>query len=463
MKNTKRILIAILFLSVAARVGASILLGDKAEVLPGTYDQISYHTLATRLLGGYGFSFGQMWWPITAANAPTAHWSFLYTLYLAGVYLVFGIHPLAARLIQALLTGLLQPYLVFLIGRKIFNDWVGLIAAGLMAFYIYFIYYASTLMTEPFFITAILLGIYLSILIVERTTRVKFTLAPWISKPAEVASTYRGFLQSTSFLSISLGLALGATILLRQLYMLFVPFLLLWILWSLRHYRKEQIRVACLSLAVVAAMILPFTAYNFSRFGRFVLLNTNAGYAFFWANHPIYGTQFEEILTSTTYAELIPQELTYLDEAALDQALLRQGLQFVIQDPARYLLLSLSRIPVYFKFWPSPDDGMISNISRVFSFGLLWPFMLYGLFRSGKILLSASRRWKDLVSSPLFLLYTFIVVYTAIHLLSWALIRYRLPVDAVSLIFSGLAFYDLVPRLLPRRIQIPTTIRERSV
>jgi hypothetical protein len=42
-----------------------------------------------------------------------------------------------------------------------------------------------------------------------------------------------------------------------------------------------------------------------------VLINTNAGYAFFWANHPIYGAHFVPILTPEmgTYQSLIPQEL----------------------------------------------------------------------------------------------------------------------------------------------------------
>ena len=44
------------------------------------------------------------------------------------------------------------------------------------------------------------------------------------------------------------------------------------------------------------------------------------------------------------------------------------------------------------------------------------------------------------------LLITFVSVYTLIHLLSWALIRYRLPVDGVMLIFAGVALVDLVER-----------------
>ena len=48
---------------------------------------------------------------------------------------------------------------------------------------------------------------------------------------------------------------------------------------------------------------------------------------------------------------------------------------------------------------------------------------------------------------PLFLLYMFIVVYTGIHILTWTLVRYRLPVDAVLVIFAGLAMVDLIGRV----------------
>ena len=172
-----------------------------------------------------------------------------------------------------------------------------------------------------------------------------------------------------------------------------------------------------------------------------MLLNSNSGYAFFWANNPIYGTHFQPILSGTSYQDLIPVELRNLDEAALDQALLRRGLQFIWDDPVRYILLSFSRIPVYFMFWPSQGSGLISNISRVVSFGLLWPFMLYGVFRS---ILDQKLKLIDYISSPSFLLLFFVLIYSGIHILSWALIRYRLPVDAVMLVFAGYAFINII-------------------
>jgi hypothetical protein len=71
--------------------------------------------------------------------------------------------------------------------------------------------------------------------------------------------------------------------------------------------------------------------------------------------------------------------------------------------------------------------------------------MVYGL-----VLAVYRRRLSAFLIDPAALLLLFALVYTAIHLLSWALIRYRLPVDAVLIIFAGLAVVDLWQRLKPR-------------
>ena len=43
--------------------------------------------------------------PMVIRRPATAHWSFLYTLYLTAVYALFGPNPLVARLIQAVAIG----------------------------------------------------------------------------------------------------------------------------------------------------------------------------------------------------------------------------------------------------------------------------------------------------------------------------------------------------------------------
>jgi hypothetical protein len=256
-------------------------------------------------------------------------------------------------------------------------------------------------------------------------------------------------------LTLLLGVALAITVLLRQVFLLFIPILFVWLLWQ--RYRSglanmdisaakrnwfealwtkpmwQMMRILSGAALVLILAILPWTWRNYQVFGRFVLLNTNAGFAFFWGNHPIYGYNFTSILPNDgpSYYSLIPTELLSLNEADLEQALLRRGIGFVQDDPVRYVILSLSRIKDYFKFWPSADSGLISNLSRLLSFGIMWPFMAYGFF------FHLRRSWHN----ESLIIYLFIIFYTAIHLLTWALIRYRLPVDALLLPFAA---YSLV-------------------
>ncbi len=416
----KKGLAIIIIVSILFRLLAAIYLGNKVEVMPGTADQVTYHTLAQRVLSGFGFTFDQPWWPATQAGEPTAHWSYLYTFYLVFIYKVFGVNPLVARILQAIIIGFLQPWLLFKISKKVFPHISALIAAGWIAVYTYLIYYSAALMTEAWFITIVLAVFFVTL---------------------EVA-------QSGGSLAryLLLGVLIGLAVLLRQVFLLFIPFLFLWLLWVRRKYFRVHFRKMLMSGLVIFLMILPFTIFNMQRFNRFVLLNTNAGFAFFWANNPVYGTHFVAILPEEmgNYLDLIPTELLGLNEAALDSELLKRGLDFVVHNPIQYLLLSLSRIPILFQFLPSEQSSLISNISRVTSFALALPFMLAGIFLSLKDLIRQKKLFFD---SPISIILIFGVVYTTIHILTWSLVRYRLPVDALFLIFAGLALGKLQGRL----------------
>lgn len=427
--NPRRTLIAILVVSVLLRVAVALYMGNSVVPLPGVSDQESYHNLALRVLGGHGFSFGENWWPVTKANAPTAHWSFLYTLYLTAVYAIFGPVPLVARLIQAVAVAVLMPLLAYRLAQKLFSPrtlplsvrerekgtQIGLLAAVGTAVYIYFFYYAGALMTESFYITAIMWIFNIAIGLKQAEKR---EWSKWIL----------------------LGVALGVTVLLRQLFMLFIPFLLLWLWWATR---PNLLKLA-LPLVITILFMLPFTIRNYRVFNQFVLLNTNSGYAFYWGNHPIYGTQFIPILPPEmgTYFDLLPKDLLQqnLNEAALDSALLGRALENIQADPVRYLLLSLSRIPPYFMFWPDSASGTVSNLSRLGSFAFFLPFMLIGLVMSLRYRYGS---WQNWLASPFALLYLFILVYTGIHVLTWTLVRYRLPIDAFLIVFAALALYRI--------------------
>lgn len=459
-----RPLLVILILGVLLRLAVAFLLGDQVEILPAIYDQVSYSKLAENVAAGKGFSFDTDWWPATRAGEPTAHWSYLFTLYLATMYKLFGYHPLIARLLQALLSGILMPWLAYRLARRALPSsslklWrleisPALLAAAWVAFYPYFLYYAGALMTETFYMTAILWTL-------ERALTLTSTSppAPLLIGEGRKGRGGRGEtgVRSKGVMAfLLLGLALGVTVLLRQAFLLFVPFLFLWLGWaftrqpSWRASGRRLLLGGLLSLLVLAACIAPFTLLNYRQFGRFVLLNTNAGYAFFWANHPVHGSVFVSLFTEEmpSYQELIPSELRHLNEAALEQALLKRGLGFVIEDPLRFLLLCVTRIPAHFIFWPRASSSLPSNLTRVGSLGLALPFMIAG----GILWFNQARRRRlDPLSGALLVL--FIVVYVGVHLVSWAGIRYRLPADSVGLIFAAYALWRLLNWLLSRRCQ----------
>ena len=103
------------------------------------------------------------------------------------------------------------------------------------------------------------------------------------------------------------------------------------------------------------------------------------------------------------------------------------------------LACRLSRVADYFMFWPAAETSLVNNAGRVLSFALFLPVMIYGLWLSR---VDWRRYW---------LLYAFMLFYSAMHILTWAMIRYRLPVDAVLLLFAALGIADLFVRMRARQ------------
>jgi hypothetical protein len=191
---------------------------------------------------------------------------------------------------------------------------------------------------------------------------------------------------------------------------------------------------------VLLAFILPWTYRNYRAYNSFLLLNSNTGYAMYSAQHPMHGTRFRAFKAAPLPEGVWKPGMT---EAEWDRVLMRRGIGFVLEDPGRYVLLSLSRVADYFEFWPT-NTTLLNNVGRLLSFTLYLPFMLYGIYLAGRL---AQRRGgelqdKSFTSSfqhPVFLLFLFMAFYTLLHVLTWAMPRYRLPVDATAMPFAALA------------------------
>jgi hypothetical protein len=440
--RTNRLLL-ILLAAVVLRVAVALYLGNEVDAPALLTDQRSYDALGARLLDGHGFSFAANWYPFTPAAAPTAHWSFLQSLYVAAIYGLFGANPLAVRLVTALLGGLLLPLLSYRLTQRLFPARAAtplpLLAALLTALYAYFILYAATLMTETLFIASLLWSL-------ERT----LALGQRLRQPTTNwrATRWRELLP-TALLpnALTLGLALGLTALFRQSILPAVPLLFLWLLFVAGYAGWQQgrgwLRIDALISLTIAGLLLilcllPFTIRNYQVYGQFLLLNSNSGFAMYSAQHPLHGARFQ-----TFTAAPLPPNLHELgeNEAQWDRALRQMGLEFIREDPVRYLRLSLSRVASYFEFWPT-DTTLLHNAGRLLSFTLYLPFMVAGFILAGRQA-KRGRGWLDFLTTPTALALLFITCYALLHILTWAMARYRLPLDAVAISFAALALQRL--------------------
>lgn len=399
-------LVSILALAFALRIAVALWLGDKMEVLGagGTHDQISYDMLAYRVANGYGFTFPVSWYPWVPPNTPTSYYSGSMVLHLAILYRVFGYHPLVARILYAFL-GTIVVYLVYRLGRRLFGESAGLFAAFCAAIYSYLILYSATLLTEIPFILFLLLAINSAYEVAQKNNRLHLCI---------------------------LSLALAGAMLFRMAVFPFVLILLAWVYFSGRKgARPVKLWHLLIPLMVIACAIAPWTIRNYLLFDRFMLLESQFGHVLWNSNHPEQGTDFRG-----SWVAEIPSELRNLNEADLTNELLHRAVTNILTDPGRFALLTLSRVKYFFTFWPTTDSSLSSNLGRVLSTGILVPFMLVGLALS-------IPRWKLVLP-----LYLFLVVHLSVYLISWVMIRYRIPADTVLLIFAGLALSRIARTLL---------------
>jgi tetratricopeptide (TPR) repeat protein len=183
-----------------------------------------------------------------------------YPWFLAGVYAVFGTHPLPPRLVQMGL-GLISVLLMFLLARRCASKTTAIIAMLFMGLYWAFPYFEG-LLTYPSVVIFLLLCMMLAL---ESWTR-----------------------HQTLPRIFAAGLLLGLFGLFRPNGLLFAPVLVLWIAWVL--CRRQRARRIPAQAAVCAAGILiaiaPPLARNYLAAEDFVFLSSYGGLNFYVGNNP---------------------------------------------------------------------------------------------------------------------------------------------------------------------------------
>ncbi len=419
MNRTRLTLIAIFLVALGLR---SIVLYERSSgpgfavpiVDAGAYDQ-----MARQLLAGEGVEPRMFWQPI------------FYPLFLASVYGLSGGSILAVKILQAIL-GAITCCLTFVLARKLFDQRVGLLAAGLTACYGPLILFEGELLAAGW-------AAFWSIALV-----LLFTLAAQRLQPASGSDSRNtaGFGAATA---LGLGAVSALAVLARPSFLPFVGIVWLWLLWRLWRQPKldveQDAREARRRLAIAAAaglagfmmITLPVAFASERVTGHFGFLPGSGGLNSYIGNNP-ESCETLSVRPGDAWGELIELPARHgIDGYAernrffygrVVQYLRQQPLDFLSGMAEKALRFANSRelprnIDVYFARGESKLLAALSWKAGLFGFpyGLIFPFAILGLVRE----------WRRL-GSPLLL---FLTLYPLAIILVFVTARYRVPIIPV--------------------------------
>jgi hypothetical protein len=327
----------------------------------------------------------------------------------AAFFAVLGPNLLLIRIVQAFAIPL-QAWLLNAIGRRIFEPRVGLFAGCAACLYPYFLYFQGLALSETLFTTALL---------------------------AFVAALYR-LEVSPGRAPFVVGLGAVATYIKASLTFL-PPFLLL---------PFVRPRVVLIGLFVYLLCLAPWWIRNYMVLHAFVPFSTTASMNLYVGNNPHTLTAHGDWSVDADPAE-VTRIAALPGEIAQSQAYTADAISFIGANPGRFIELCVLRLSAFWAFVPNAE-GYRSGILRWISALSTGPMLALALVG----LVATRRAWRRLLP-----IYGLITYFTALHTLTIASIRYRLPIEPYLILLASagaVACYDRLRRRGPITRSIET-------
>jgi len=339
---------------------------------------------------------------------------------------LFGPSLFAARLFLAGI-GTLACALTYLLGKRLFNERVGLIAAGLTAISPTFIVFSVEFLCE----TAFAVMVLWSLISGHRV----FQLLSEARLPA-------GKILLHSHLT---GLAIAAGVYQRPSWILAAPIVAGLLLLTARPGRRmASLSAGVLIVVGMVLVLLPWGIRNQVVTGHFTLTT-------FWMGPSLYDGLNPDA-TGDSNMEFYDRnpETRGMSEFEVDQYYRAKGQQFALENPGRTLELAALKAVRYWKPWPNAEQ--FRHPLAMISVSVLWVPMLLlaglgavwllrnregtgGVFVcSGSVPCQTLREaiWSvSILAGPIF-------YFAILHLIFVSSLRYRLPVEYPLLVLAAL-------------------------
>ena len=356
----------------------------------------------------------------------------LYPYLLSFFLLITGKSIFMARLLQAVIASF-SAVMVYLLGRKLFSEKVGIISGFAYAAYGTIIFYEAMFLIPVLFIFLNLLAVYLLL-------------------------KYEGDYNPKRWLLA--GLIVGLSAVARPNILLLVPFFLIWIYWGFRQIKSlgKRLIIPLIYLAGILIPVFCVTARNLSVTGEPVLISSQGGVNLYIGNNPDTegltmlmpevklneSLPWDEFTTATREAaeKEAGHKLTAGEESSFWT---KKALKYIWNNPGAFVGITLKKT-LYFMLGFENSDQTDIYQSREYSsllslliwkkpiyfpYGLILPLGLVGM-------ILCWRRRKNLA-----LLYIFIVGYIPTVVLFLVTARHRLTIIPFLLMFAAYAVLSL--------------------
>ena len=338
----------------------------------------------------------------------------LYPYFLGAVYAIFGHDYFIIRIVQALI-GALTSVLVYLLGKKVFSERIGIIS-GLIAASAWLLIYFEAELLIPVILLPIDLGLLLLLIKSRETDK---NLYWWLS-----------------------GLLFGLSLIARPNIGIIIP-ILIWLFLQKADFKLFTKRLGIFALGTIIP-IIPVTYHNI-RAGEFVLIATQGGVNFYIGNNansdgsaavfPGLGNiwRMEDVIT-----EAETETGKTMTSSEVSGYYYKKGLEFIFHDTGKWFKLTSNKFLLFLNRVEISNNKNIyfsAKDSKILNLGMFIGFWLYGPLGIVGLLTFYRRGFKQK------LLFWFVFLYSVSIIMFFVTARYKMPLVPIFIIFA-VAFVD---------------------
>lgn len=208
---------------------------------------------------------------------------------------------------------------------------------------------------------------------------------------------------------------------------------------------RDGWRVFAKQMAIYMGLYLlflaPWWAHNYAKYDQFVRLNLGFGLVLYSGANPANTSGGGVNADNGRGNDVDYSPFYHLTDnvIALDQAMKEKAIEYITENPQRYVELAGVKFIRFWRLWPYAEQytGWHIIVSSLFSYGV---FLLAAI---ASLVLFFRSHWRSL--SPILL---FTGYLTAVHMATIGSIRYRFPLEPFIVVIGALFLAWIVCRLL---------------